>query len=73
MRGTVRIIAFLTDTAAIRQILDHIGEPSTPPPPATARGPSGWDSEKTTQEDPTWELPPLDPEPDYDHDQGVSW
>jgi hypothetical protein len=30
----LRIIAFITDTPAIRQILDHIGEPSTPPPPA---------------------------------------
>jgi hypothetical protein len=30
----MRIIAFITDTPAIRQIPDHIGEPSTPPPPA---------------------------------------
>jgi hypothetical protein len=26
----MRIIAFITDTPAIRQILDHIREPSTP-------------------------------------------
>ena len=69
----MRIIAFITDTPAIRQILDHIGEPSTPPPLATARGPPGWDSEETTQEDPSWGLPPVDPQPDYDHDQSVSW
>jgi len=69
----MRIIAFITDTPAICQILEHIGEPSTPPPLATARGPPGWDSEETTQEDPSWGLPPVDPEPDYDHDQRVSW
>ena len=58
----MRIIAFITDTPAIRQILDHIAEPSTPSPLATTRGPPGWDSEETTQEDPSWGLPPLDPE-----------
>jgi hypothetical protein len=69
----MRIIAFITDTPATRQILDHIGEPSTPPLLATARGPPGWDSEETTQEHPSWGCPPVDPEPDYDHDQSVSW
>ena len=71
LRAPMRIIAFITDTTAIRQILDPIGEPSTPPPLATARGPPGWDSEETTQEDPTWGLPAVDPGPDYDHDQSV--
>jgi hypothetical protein len=65
-------LAFITETPAIRQILDHIGEPSTPPPLATARGPPGWDRE-TTEEDPSGGLPPVDPEPDYDHDQSLSW
>lgn len=69
----MRIIAFITDIPAIRQILEHIGEPSTPPPLATARGPPGWDSEETTQEDPSWGFPPVDPETDYDLDQSVSW
>ena len=69
----MRIIAFITDTPAIRQILDHLGEPSTPPPLATARGPPGGDSEETTQEDSTWGFPPVDPQPDYEHDQSVSW
>ena len=69
----MRIIAFITDTPTIRQILDPIGEPSTPPPLATARGPPGWDSAETTQEDPNWGFPPVDPEPDDDHDQSVSW
>lgn len=37
----MRIIAFITDTPANREILDHIGEPSTQPPLVTARGPLG--------------------------------
>ena len=61
------------DTPTTGKILDHIGEPSTPPPLATARGPPGSDSEETTREDPSWGPPPVDPEPDYDHDQSVSW
>ena len=69
----MRIIALITDTPAIRQILDHLGEPSTPPPLAAARGPPGWDRQETTQEDPGWGLPPVDREPEYDHDQSVSW
>jgi hypothetical protein len=69
----MRIIAFITDTPTIRQILDPIGEPSTPPPLATARGPPGWDSAEPTHEDPNWGFPPVDPEPDDDPDQSVSW
>jgi hypothetical protein len=69
----MRIVAFITDTAAIRQIREQIGASSTPPPLATARGPPGWDSEERTQEDPSWGLPALDPVPEYDHDQSLSW
>jgi hypothetical protein len=71
--ASMRIIAFITDTPAIRQILDHIGEPSTPPPLATARSPPGWDSAETSQEDPRWGFPAVDLQPDYEHDQSVSW
>jgi hypothetical protein len=38
-----------------------------------AAHPPGGDSEETTQEDSTWGFPPVDPQPDYDHDQSVSW
>ena len=37
--GRMRVIAFLEDPAVVRQILDHLGLPSTPPPYAVARGP----------------------------------
>jgi hypothetical protein len=38
-----------------------------------AAHPPGGDSEETTQEDSTWGFPPVDPQPDYDHHQSVSW
>ena len=65
--------SFITDTPATGKMLEHIGEPSAPPPLATACGPPGWDNEETTQEDPTWGFPPVDLQPDYDQDQSVSW
>lgn len=37
------------------------------------RGPPGWDIEETTQENPSWGLPAVDPQPDYHHDQSFSW
>jgi hypothetical protein len=36
----MRIIAFLTDPAAVRAILVHLGEPTAPPRIAPARGPT---------------------------------
>ena len=37
--GDIRLIAFITDPAPIRKILEAIGEPLEPPPLAPARGP----------------------------------
>jgi hypothetical protein len=69
----MRIVAFLTDAPAIRQILDHIGEPSTPPPIVTAGGPPGWNRAETTQEDPSCGDYLLSiRSPIYDHDQSLS-
>jgi hypothetical protein len=41
--GAMRIIAFLTDPAAVRDILVHLGEPTAPPRIASAQGPPLWD------------------------------
>jgi hypothetical protein len=41
--GQMRIIAFITHSAEIRHILDHIGADSEPPHIASARGPPLWD------------------------------
>jgi len=70
--GEMRIIAFINDGLVIRKILDHMGEPTSAPRIAPARGP------------PLWELPvagqaerETDPQaqsaPDYEFDQRVAW
>jgi len=41
--AAMRIIAFVTDTSAIRDILLHLGEPTAPPRIAPARGSPLWD------------------------------
>ena len=41
--GQMRIIAFITDGAEVRKILECIGVDSEPPPISTARGPPQWE------------------------------
>ena len=64
------IIAFITEAPAVRQILAHLGEPTSPPRLAPARGP------------PLWEIPVAEqggfdpqaqPVPDYEFDQRIAW
>ena len=43
----MRIVAFVTEAAAVRRILAHLGEPTRPPPVAPAR--------VAQQEDFAWE------------------
>ncbi len=68
--GEMRIIAFITEAVVIREILGHLGEPTSPPRLLPARGP------------PLWEMPgaepgEIDPQaqatPDYEFDQRVAW
>ena len=68
--GEMRIIAFITEGAVIREILGHLGEPISPPRLMPARGP------------PLWEMPDsgsnvIDPQaqpaPDYAFDQRIAW
>lgn len=40
----MRIIAFITQAPAVNTILGHLGEPTTPPEVAPARGPPLWDT-----------------------------
>ncbi len=49
-----RIVAFITETASVRRILNHIGELAEPPRIASARGP------------PAWDAPPIDLGPDWE-------
>ena len=47
--GAMKIIAFITETVVIREILGHLGEPKSPPRLMPAGGP------------PLWEMPGSDP------------
>ena len=68
--GEMRIIAFITDACAVREILSHLGEPTSPPPIAPARGPPLW--EMTDAEQGEFD-PPAQPAPDYPFDQRIAW
>ena len=76
--GQMRLIAFITHSADIRQILDHIGVQSEPPHICPARGPPLWDDGGDAQMDdgvhiePDWDLAEQ-PAPDYEVDQRVNW
>jgi len=59
--GELRIIAFLTDPAPVRAILDHLGLPNHPPPLAPGRGPPAFATE-----------PDLDTS-DFDFDQSPAF
>ncbi len=75
--GQMRLIAFITHSADIRQILDHIGVQPEPPRIASARGPPLWDDcdaqkDDGVQAEPDWDTA-AQPEPDYGIDQRVNW
>ena len=75
--GQMRIIAFITHSADIRQILDHIGVQSEPPVIAPARGPPLWEDfdapvGEGTQVDADWDLA-AQPAPNYELDQRINW
>lgn len=67
--GEMRIIAFITEAVAVRDILAHLGEPTAPPRMAPARGP------------PLWEVPvaghggdtQTQSTPDDEFDQRIAW
>ena len=66
----MRIIAFITEARSIRQILAHLGEPSSPPGLAPARGPSLWEMPDARQGEYDVQAQPA---PDYEFDQRVAW
>jgi hypothetical protein len=75
--GQMRLIAFITDGAQIRRILDHIGVDSEPPHIAPARGPPLWDDCDAQTDDgvhmqPDWDLA-VQAAPDFEVDQRISW
>ena len=70
--AVMRIIAFITGTAAVRGILIHLGEPITPPTIAPARGPPLW----AAMDDAASDAVPADilapPAPDFVFDQRIA-
>lgn len=76
--GQMRLIAFITEGAQIRKILDHIGVDPEPPHISPARGPPLWEDcgdaqmGEGVQTEPDWDLA-AQPAPDFEADQRVNW
>jgi hypothetical protein len=75
--GQMRIIAFITHSADIRHILDHIGVDAEPPRIKPARGPPLWDdgdaqAGEAVEPAPDWDEA-AQVAPDFEVDQRVSW
>ena len=75
--GQMRIIAFITHGADIRQILNHIGVDAEPPRITPARGPPLWDGcdapmGEGVEVEPDWDEA-AQPVPDFEVDQRISW
>ena len=75
--GQKRLIAFITEGAHIRKILEHIGVDSKAPRISPARGPPRWDDGDAQVDDgariePGWDLA-AQPAPDFDVNQRVNW
>ena len=68
--GAMRIIAFITDAPAVRDILVHIGELTAPPRIAPARGPPLWEAVDTGTGDFDAHAQPA---PAYAFDQRIAW
>ena len=66
----MHLIAFVTETASVTRILEHIGESTRPPVLSPARGPPAGDTfDQTPVFDP---LAPA-PEPAFEFDQRLTW
>jgi len=65
----MRLIAAITDKPSTKRILTHIGEPGRPLPTSPARGPPEWEWEFDQQ--PLAQA--VEPIPDYEFDQRISW
>jgi hypothetical protein len=65
------IIAFVTEAVSIQRILAYIGEPTTPPSIAPARGPPHGDDD--LDQTPVYDITLAQPALDYEFDQTISW
>ncbi len=68
----MKIIAFVIETPSVRAILEHIGEPTSPPAISPARGPPAWGEDTPVEVDQDYD-PLAQPEPEVEFDQRVQW
>jgi hypothetical protein len=71
----MRSIAFINEASTVRQILEHVGEPTRPPRIAPARGPPLWEAAAASPLEgnaPHWELA-AQPLPAVEFDQRLAW
>ena len=71
----MRIIAFMTEPSTVRQILQHLGEPTQPPRFAPARAPPLWAAVTAAPPEgnaPRWEQA-AQPLPEIEFDQRLVW
>jgi hypothetical protein len=66
----MRLIAFVTAPSEVTTILAHLGEPTTQPEVARARGPPLW--EQAPEPMGNWDAAPA-PVPEFVFDQRLSW
>jgi hypothetical protein len=67
----MRTIALVTEVGSLKSILEHLSEPATPPPIASARGPSGREEDFSPSEG-TEGTDLSEPLPDFEFDQRLS-
>ena len=68
--GEMRIIAFITDAGAVREILSHLGEPTSPPRLMRARAPPLWEMQGATLGEDEAQPQPV---PDGESNQRIAW
>ena len=66
----MRIIAYITDTAAVREILSHLGEPTSPPRRMRARTPPPCEMQSATLGE---DAPQARSAPEYQFDPRAAW
>lgn len=66
--GAMKIIAFIDESKAMRDILTHLGEPVDSPCIAPAHGPPLWKAAGSGGDDLL-----IQPLPEYEFDQRIAW
>ena len=64
----MKIIAFIDEGDAIKEILSHLGEPADPPRIAPAHGPPLWEAAGRGGDGLL-----IQPLPEYEFDQRIAW